>query len=126
MNENAALLEGITAEGITEKIKELSAMGARMRDPKGMLLAPDQRKQRAVWLLSGALALALIEKGWQLEAQPGDFHLHRGSETLNPFDMFGELTEGKIAPQTWREKCREWGIEGALLGVGAGEQQAER
>ncbi len=126
VKENAALLEGITAEGITEKIKELSAMGARMRDPKGMLLAPDQRKQRAVWLLSGALALALIEKGWQLEAQPGDFRLHRGSETLNPFDMFAELTEGKIAPQTWREKCREWGIEGALLVVGAGEQQAER
>src|SRR6266478_2929918 len=51
---------------------------------------------------------------------------HCGSETLNPFDMFAELTEGKIAPQTWREKCREWGIEGALLVVGAGEQQAER
>jgi len=115
VKENAALLEGITAERVPEKVKDLSAMGARMRDPKGMLLAPGQRKQRAGGLLAGALALALIEKGWQLEAQPGNFYLLRGSESLDPFAMFGELAEGKITVEAWRERCREWGIEGASL-----------
>lgn len=126
VKEDSSLLEGIAAEGIPEKLTDLYAMGARMRDPKGMLLAPDQRKQRAGWLLSGALALALIEKGWQLKALPGDFYLRRGTETLNPFGLFGELAEGKIAPDAWREKCREWGIEGVLLTEGVREQQAEK
>jgi heat shock protein HtpX len=125
VKENAALLEGITAEGVPEKLKDLSAMGARMRDPKGMLLAPDQRKQRAGGLLAGALVLTLIGKGWQLEAQPGNFYLHRGNQRLDPFAMFGELAEGKITVEAWRERCREWGIEGASLGGGEGEPQAE-
>jgi hypothetical protein len=82
-------------------------MGAWIRDPKGMLLAPDQRNQRAGYLLAGAISLARIEKGWQLEAQPGSFYLHRGSERLDPFAMFGELAGGKIPPEEWRERCKE-------------------
>jgi heat shock protein HtpX len=126
VRENAALLEGVTAEGVPETVKDLSTMGARIRDPKGMLLAPDQRKQRAGYLLAGAISLALIEKGWQLEAQPGSFYLHRGSERLDPFAMFGELAGGKIPPEAWRERCKQWGIAGAALVVVTGEQQAEK
>jgi len=126
VRENAALLGGLTAEGISESVKDLSTMGAQIRDPKGMLLAPDQRKQRAGYLLAGAISLALIEKGWELEAQPGSFYLHRGSEKLDPFAIFAELAGGKIPPEVWRERCKEWGIAGTSLVVATGEQQAEK
>lgn len=126
VRENAALLRGVTAEGISESVKDLSTMGAQIRDPKGMLLAADQRKQRAGYLLAGAISLALIEKGWELEAQPGSFYLHRGSEKLDPFAIFAELAGGKIPAEAWRERCKEWGIAGTSLVVATGEQQAEK
>lgn len=117
LGEYAALLEGITAESLAETAKNLGAIGPSIRDPKGMLLTPEQRKQSAGRLLGVALGLALLERGWQLEAQPGNFRLYRGSEKLDVFGMIQELAFGKVAQEAWRERCRELGIAGATLGT---------
>lgn len=126
VREYAALLDDVTAESLAETAKNLGAIGSRMRDPKGMLLAPEQRKQRAGRLLGVALGLALLEKGWQLEAQPGSFSLYRDGEKVDVFGMIQELADGKITPEAWRERCKELGIAGAPLGLaakGASESQ---
>jgi heat shock protein HtpX len=115
VREYAVLLEGISAESIFEAAKNLSAMGARIRDPKGMLLTPEQRRQRAAHLLGVALGLALLEKDWQLEAEPANFYLHRGSERLNVFDEVQKLAHEKLAEGEWVERCKEWGVAGVAL-----------
>lgn len=111
-----------TVESLTETVKDLAAIGSRISDPKGMLLAPEQRKQRAGHLLAMALGLALLDKGWQLEAQPGNFFLYRGNEKVDVFQLLDELAEGKIAPGAWREKCQELGIAGAPICLPAAEE----
>jgi heat shock protein HtpX len=74
---HAAVLKGVTAESIPDLIPTFPEIGSRIPDPKGMLLTPDQRTQRAGQLFATALVLALIENRWELYVQPGIFRLRR-------------------------------------------------
>jgi hypothetical protein len=86
-----------------------------LRDPKGVLLAPEQRTQRAGQLVASALALALLDKGWQLETKPGLFYFHRDGEKTNIFATLSELLAGKVNRETWASTCAELGLTGSLL-----------
>jgi heat shock protein HtpX len=114
-NEYASLLQGITAAAVPDFIPKLPEIGSRMRDPKGMLLAPQQRMRRAGHLIASALALALLDKGWQLETRPGVFYFHRGAERANTFTMMGELVAGKVKAEAWITSCAELGISESVL-----------
>lgn len=115
VSENAKLLEGITAESLPEAIRRLPQIGSQMRDPKGMLLAPAQRTERAGHLIATALGLVLIDNGWQLEAQPGQFYLYRGEQRLNVLSVARDLYEGKMPADAWRSLCDELRIAGLPL-----------
>jgi Zn-dependent protease with chaperone function len=113
--EYALLLQGVTAESVPDLIQRLPEIGSRMRDPKGSLLAPQQRTQRAGHLVASALALALLDKGWQLEISPGQFYFHRGTEKTNVFAMMDTLLTGKVTQQAWVTSCAKVGISDSLL-----------
>jgi len=114
--EYAELLAGVTVGSLPEKVKSLSGMGSHIRDPKGMLLTREQRAQRAADLLAAGFSLALIDSGWDLHAQPGEFHLQRGTEQLQPFHIIRELASAKLTGQAWLERTQALSIEHLLLG----------
>jgi heat shock protein HtpX len=113
--EYGSLLSGITAGSLPEATKKLQQMGAKIRDPKGQLLTPLERAQRAGHLLGVALGLAMLQHGWELEAQPGSFFLHRGTERVNAVSLVEELLEGKASPEEWAKTCAELGITDLAL-----------
>jgi Zn-dependent protease with chaperone function len=115
MAEYAELLAGVTAGSLPEKVKELAEMGARIRDPKGMLLTREQRTRRAADLLAAALCLALLDSGWELHAQPGEFHLERGTEHLQPFRLVRDLAANKLTAEAWLGRIQALGIEDLSL-----------
>ena len=115
VGELAPMVGDNPVEALAETVKDLGADAGRIPNPKGMLLSPEQRKQRAGHMLAMALGLVLLEKGWQLEAQPGNFFLYRGSEKVDVFHLLKELADGKLGPEAWKEKCKELGISGAPL-----------
>jgi len=115
VTEYASLLQGITAESVPDFISKLPEIGSRISDPKGMLLAPQQRTQRAGQLVASVLALALLEKGWQLETQPGCFYFHRDTEKINVFALMDDLVAGRLSREAWVSQCREFGISQLLL-----------
>jgi hypothetical protein len=108
-------LQGITAEAVPDFAQKLPEIGSRMRDPKGMLLTREQRTQHAGHLVASALALALLDNGWNLETRPGDFHFQRGTEKINIFGLMEGLVAGKVTREAWVAKCTEAGIGGSLL-----------
>jgi Zn-dependent protease with chaperone function len=108
-------LRGITAEAVPDLLPRLPEIGSRMRDPKGMLLGPQQRTERAGHLVGSALALALLEKGWQVQVKPGAFYFHRGAQQVNIFARMGELVEGKTSREAWAASCVELGINSSPL-----------
>jgi heat shock protein HtpX len=119
---HAADLKGVTAEAIPAIVSRFPEIGSRIPDPKGMLLAPNQRTQRAGQLFAAALALALIENRWELNAQPGVFNLQRGTDRWNPFLAVQELMAGKLSRDGWLSKCQALGI--TQLALSAEERRA--
>jgi hypothetical protein len=115
-------LKGVTAESIPNQVPKFREIGSRIPDPKGMLLEPNQRTQRAGQLFAAALALALLENRWQLQVQPGVFHLRRGSDEWNPFLAVQELMAGKLSRADWVSKCQALGI--SKLALSAEERNA--
>ena len=115
VTEYAQLLEGVTTEGLPQKVKAVREMGASIRDPQGMLLDPAQRAQRAGTLLWMALAVALVDSGWEAELNIGKITLRRGELSLNPPEILNRLIAGKLSPQAWAENCKAAGIEGMRL-----------
>jgi hypothetical protein len=119
VGEYAPMMVGITAGSLPEVVKKLPQMGSKIRDPRGMLLTPQQRTQRAGQLLGMALGLALLEKGWDLEAQPGSFFLGKGADKINTSALMDELMEGKVSAENWVKMCNELGITDLALALPA-------
>lgn len=86
-----------------------------MRDPKGMLLTPQQRVPYARRLLAMAFALALVNNGWKLHSYPGEFYLEKDGERLQPFQLTLQLSDGVIWNEAWTEMCQKYGIENVEL-----------
>ena len=108
-------LQGVTAESIPDHVAKFREIGSRIRDPKGMLLSPPQRTARAGLLFASALALAMIHAGWELQVAPAVFRIHRGEQEFNPFDAINQLMAGKLSPEDWIARCREFGISQLTL-----------
>jgi len=108
--EHKALVAEVTVESLPDAVRDLKKMGARMRDPKGMLLTHEQRAGRASTVLSMALAVALIDRGWELYAQPGESYLQRDGVSISPALLIAELASGKLTAEDWHAQCRKLDI----------------
>lgn len=115
VNENGSVLRGNKVSAVPSLTENLSRIGSHIPDPKGMLLTPLERSQRAIQLIASAIALVLLDNGWQLEFKPGIFYLHRATETVDAFVMVRELVEGKMSPEAWIDSCTKMGIGDSML-----------
>src|SRR5215472_1051625 len=115
VSENGELIGGTTVGGLFESLATIPQIAQKLRDPKGMLLTPEQRVQRARTLLGAALGLSLMKTGWKLHSRPGELYLINESERLDPFKLVLELSDGALSNENWVEQCRAFGIESAPL-----------
>jgi len=113
--ESGSAFQGITVESMVDVIPKLRDIGASLRDPKGMLLTPEQRTLRAGRALSIGLGLAMLENGWELQCGPGVFQLQRGEQTLNPFQVVEEMVQGRLTRDAWAQRCNELGLPTSAL-----------
>ena len=113
--EYASPLEGVTAASLPDQIPKLRQIGSGIRDPKGMLLDPQQRTYRAGHLFGAGLALALVDHGWTVHSTPGVFYLEHGAEKVNPFLIIEQLMSGKLTAEKWVAQCDSLGIGGLVL-----------
>ncbi|HJZ63800.1 MAG TPA: M48 family metallopeptidase [Candidatus Acidoferrum sp.] len=110
-------LQGETCEMLPRALKKIPEIAAAVENPRGRLLSPQQKSQRAFQLLGIALGLALLRNGWKLNAQPASFYVYRGNERLEIFADLMNLQQGKTAPEKWTSLCEQWGVVEAPLAV---------
>jgi heat shock protein HtpX len=115
VTEYGAVLKGITVGNLSESMGKIPEIAAYIPDPRGMLLTRQQRTDRARSFLGTAFALALVKNGWLLHASPGEFHLGRGEEKLDPHQLVSQLLEGGISREAWMQKCKTLGLENLPL-----------
>jgi heat shock protein HtpX len=117
--EHVSYLQGVTVASLPDQIPKLGGIGDRMRDPKGMLLGPEQRRQRAGHLFGVGLGLALLDHGWSLNLSPGIFSLGKAGAAINPFLLVQQLMQNKMSAQDWTAQCSSLGIGDLLLAPAA-------
>jgi heat shock protein HtpX len=115
VSEYSEPLRGVTPESFPDQVPKLREIGSRIRDPKGMLLSPDQRTGRAAGLFAAALALAMIRSGWQLQVGPGFFRMSSGDREFNPFLALNQLMTKKLSREAWTVQCQELGLSQLVL-----------
>jgi len=115
VSEYSEHLRGVTPESLPDQVPRLREIGSRIRDPKGILLSPDQRTARAAGLFAAALALAMIRSGWELQVEPGLFRMSRGHREFNPFLAIDELMTKKLTREAWTARCQELGLSQLVL-----------
>jgi heat shock protein HtpX len=111
------LLGPCAVVALPEKLRALPEIANRIPDVPGNLPTREQRLARVTESLGLVLTLALVDYGWRLHFQPGQFYLERDSERLEPGLVMGELRSGKMTAEDWEEYCRKRGMgEWALVG----------
>jgi hypothetical protein len=97
-----------------------------MRDPKGMLLSPEQRTARAEGLFAAALALAMIRGGWEVQVGPAMLRMFHDNHEFNPFLAVNQLMTNKLSREAWTSRCQELGLSQLILLPSSGsEHKAE-
>ncbi|MGA8151250.1 MAG: M48 family metalloprotease [Terriglobales bacterium] len=115
VGEYGALLAGVTVQNLFESLGKIPQIATGIRDPKGMLLSPEQRLERARSLLATALGTALIQRGWVLHSRPGELYIECEGQRINPFLLIHRLSDGQITAEEWTAKSQELGIHGISL-----------
>jgi heat shock protein HtpX len=106
-----SLLDGWKVVDLPALLDQLPDIKARMRDGKGILLTRDQRDQRARDFISQALTLALLGRGWKLNAVPGQLFVARGEARLDPTAAVAGILSNPQERSGWAEKARSLGID---------------
>lgn len=122
VDEYSDAVKNVTAESIPDHVTALREIGSRIRDPKGMLLSPEQRTGRAAGLFAAALSLSMIRNGWQLNVQPGVFKLTKAGRELNPFQAIEQMRTNKLSREAWIAQCQEFGVSKFALTPGVMEE----
>ncbi len=111
------LLGQCSLRALPEKLRELPQIVNRIPDKPGSLPTREQRLARVTESLGMVLTLALVDHGWQLHFQPGQFYLERDAEKLEPVRVMADLSSGKMTAEGWEEYCTKTGIgDWALVG----------
>ena len=105
-----SLLAQRTIATLPETFSALPEMANRIPDPPGTLLTREQRLARAVEALSHVLTLALVDHGWTLYLQPGQFYVERDDQKLDAGNVLLNLKAGKITREGWLAYCEKNGI----------------
>jgi hypothetical protein len=114
VSEHAHLLKDARIESLFEFLGKIPEIAPQLGDPEGMLLATEQRIQRARSLVSVAVGLFLVEHGWKLHASPGELYLINGADTINPFDLIRQISDGE-GKEAWQNRCQQLGLAGPLV-----------
>lgn len=110
--------QGETCETIPSALeRKIPEIAAAIENPRGTLLSPQQRSQKAFQLLGMALGLSLLRNGWKLNAQPASFFVYREDQRLEIFADLMNLQQGKTTPEAWASRCEEWGVTGVPLAI---------
>ena len=102
----APALNAVTIHTLPAILTNLAPIAGRIPDPPGTLLTREQRAGRAADGIAHALTLALLDHGWKLRMQPGEFYVENETGArLNPRTVIEELRKGKRTADTWPHFC---------------------
>jgi heat shock protein HtpX len=118
---HGAGLVGLTPADLPEHAKNLGALATRMGLVGGCEDPGAEHATRAAWIVAVALITALTERGWTLNAMPGEtVTLERDGDVVHPFVLMHALDTGELSASAWLARCLRHGVGDLDLGAAAG------
>jgi Zn-dependent protease with chaperone function len=115
---NAASLEAVTPESLSEIMADLKNFGKRLVDSSGDPPDIEKSESFAKVVVGAALTLLLIDRGGQLDVLPGsEISVKLRSHDLRPFSVIPSLQNGSITKDVWTTLCAELGIAGTKVSL---------
>ena len=116
----AAPLALFTIDSLPTNEAEAVEAGRRLVLPgKPRLVDRDAARQRAIEVLSAALGVCLMSRGWTLRAAIGEpLQLVSGLEVVEPGALVVGLVNQTVDPDEWRRRCASFGLAGCSLEPG--------
>jgi hypothetical protein len=109
-------LERIEAGGLPLVISDLPGFVARVVPAQDRPPEADLQRSVGVNLLATGLALTLYDSGWVVSAPPGEpVVLESDGNRISPFAEVGQLADGTLTSEEWRERCERRGIAAMRL-----------
>lgn len=117
----AAGLKGLTAASVPAFLQQPPGeLLAQLRKGMDRPLSDEERKFGLLNVVGRALAVAMDEAGWDIDAAPGaPVALHRAELVFKPFMFIAHLYEGKLSTADWQRVCGEAGIASLPLDGGS-------
>ena len=99
--------QGVTIGQAPDVLGDLEATAARVQSLDDEM-PPEAARGLSVATVAAATMLALADRGWRIEALPGEPAIcRRGDEVRTPFGDAEALAEGKLDAAAWRERYAE-------------------
>lgn len=96
-------MPGWTLATLPERAGDLERLG---KDLTAKGAGRDESRSRGVSVVGATLAVALVSRGWALEAEPDDeVTLRRGEWVISPFTLYSDLEEARLTSEQWRATC---------------------
>jgi heat shock protein HtpX len=114
--EHAKALLGVTPSSLPQVVRELPAF----IDKLTLREVPyARRNDEAALILGCALASRLHADGWSCDTGPGrSVVFEKGGQSIEPFSIVPQLTNGELTDVVWSDRCRAGGIETLSLVAG--------
>jgi Zn-dependent protease with chaperone function len=107
VEEHASALRDVRLAALPD-VKALPALAARLTLKD---VPDDERTQAASSILGCAIAVALAEDGWAVDARPGiQVTLSKGDHSIQPFAVSTRLGAGEMTAEEWTAECGRVGV----------------
>jgi Zn-dependent protease with chaperone function len=113
----AAPLELFTVDSLPTNDAEAVEAGRRLVLPgKPRLVDRDDARQRAIEVLTAALGVCLLSRGWTLRTSLGEsLQLVQGPEVIEPSAVVLGLVSQHMDANDWKQRCAALGLTGCTL-----------
>ena len=100
-------LSNVTLSALPSLVANPQSISDHVVGQPGFPLDRKQRESKALEVLSNALALCLLDHGWNLILIPGTFRLECGDAKLEPATTIAAMRSGKLTLEQWHEQCAQ-------------------
>jgi heat shock protein HtpX len=117
LQRHSKALGTLSVGGLPLAVAHPGALADEIPNPKGCILDGAQRKEEARKVLGRALAIALLDNGWEIEADTDELIARRNGDVLKPHEIVDNMRLHRLSDDSWAEQCARYGIGGLRLGV---------
>jgi heat shock protein HtpX len=116
LKHHAEAFDGVRFSDLPMMARSLDEFTAKLSRATKQFMSKEEAASRVSAVVGSALGLVLNQQGWELDTGPGLPIVFKASDReIQPFELFGKLSDGRLSEQEWFRLCDELGVRDELV-----------